>query len=92
MSDRFVPTGVAVVVTDERGRCLLGQRLKNGSHGLMGLPGGSLEHGESFDTALNQCAFGPERRPSRGTASVRRPHPTPPHLYAGQSRFIEQLR
>lgn len=48
----MVPTGVAIVVTDQKGRCLLGQRLKDGSQGLFGLPGGSLEANET----LEECA------------------------------------
>ncbi|MET9344275.1 NUDIX domain-containing protein [Nonomuraea sp. NPDC003804] len=43
--------GVGVVLTDARGRILLGHRIKAGEEPSWCLPGGAVEPGESFEAA-----------------------------------------
>lgn len=52
-----VPTGVAVVLTNNDGATLLGKRKKASSAGLYGLPGGRLEPGESLETCATRELF-----------------------------------
>ena len=49
MSERII--GVGVIVTDPRGRVLLGRRIKSGEEPTWCLPGGAVEPGESFEAA-----------------------------------------
>ena len=49
----YVPAGVAAVITHPDGRVLLGRRLTSGA-GLLGLPGGRLEPGESLSYAVRR--------------------------------------
>lgn len=54
MSERKPRLGVAVLVTDDRGRLLLGRRMKEPNRGMWVIPGGGVEAGEPWRAAARR--------------------------------------